>query len=287
MATTVSASFQKLKEDIEITGLQTSDVSTRQNNVRDVVAGDMDVLGSFLTGSYSRSTLIAPLPEADIDVFVVLDPKYFERNGQASLLDKTRRALLKTYTRTPKVSRNGQAVTITFTDFAVDVVPAFNRSGGGYLIPDSIHNVWIETDPRVHVKAMIDANAIHNGDLVPVVKMIKCWNRNIGYDFVSFYLELLAIKVFANVTISNYSSGMRFFFDKGREAIRYSVKDPAGYGKPVQGFRNCQTAEDAVRRFETAHTDAIVAEQYAKDGYSEKAIDEWRNVFGDYFPAYG
>ncbi len=287
MATTITTSFQKMKENLEITGLQKSTVSTRQENVRDVVAGDMDILESFLTGSYSRSTMIAPLSEADIDIFIVLDPKYYESDGQASLLDKVKRALLKTYTKTPKISRNGQAVTITFTDFMVDVVPAFNRKGGGYLIPNSVQKTWIETNPKIHVDVMTNENSNHNSNLVPIVKMIKGWNKNINNDFVSFYLELLAIKIFKNVTISDFSSGMRFFFDKGREGIKYKVHDPVEYGGQINGLRNCKTVEAAVGRFETAYNRAIKAEQYAKNGNIENAVDECKKIFGDYFPSYG
>jgi len=47
MATTIPASFQKLKENLEITGLQKNTVSTRQQNVRDVVAKELTVLDSF------------------------------------------------------------------------------------------------------------------------------------------------------------------------------------------------------------------------------------------------
>jgi len=287
VATTVGASFQRLRENLEITGLQASTVSTRQNGVRDVVAKDMNVLDSFLTGSYSRSTMIAPLSDADIDVFIVLDAKYSEQGGQASLLDKVRRTLLKTYTMTPKISRNGQAVTITFKDLAVDVVPAFYYGGGGYLIPDSIHNVWIQTNPKVHVKVMTDANASHAGGLVPIVKMIKCWNRNLGYDFVSFYLELLAVDVFKGVTIADYPAAMSLFFYRGRDAIRYSIEDPAGDGGHIQGLRNCRTVDNAVARFTTAYAQSAVAEQYAKDGRNRDAVEKWQKVFGDYFPAYG
>lgn len=287
MATTITTSFQKLKENLEITGLQKSITSTRQENVRNVVANEMDVLDSFLTGSYARSTMITPLVKADIDILIVLDPKYFESDGQASLLDKVKRALLKTYTKTPKISRNGQAVTITFTDFIVDVVPAFNRKGGGYLIPDTVQKVWIATNPKIHVDIMANENKSHNGDLVPIVKMVKGWNKNINDDFVSFYLELLAIKIFKNVTITDYPSGMRFFFDKGRETIKYKVQDPVEYGGQINPLRNCQTVDNAVGRFETAYNRAIKAEQYAENGNTENAVDEWRKIFGDYFPAYG
>jgi hypothetical protein len=73
--------------------------------------------------------MIAPLSEADVDIFFCLDAKYFQNyNGQnggpAGLLDAVKRTLLKTYTRTPDISRNGQAVSIRFDDFVVDVVPA-------------------------------------------------------------------------------------------------------------------------------------------------------------------
>lgn len=287
MATAIVTSFQKLKENLEITGLQKSTVSTSQENVRDVVADEVDVLDSFLTGSYARSTMISPLVKADIDILIVLDPKYFESDGQASLLDKVKKALLKTYTKTPKISRNGQAVTITFTNFIVDVVPAFNRKGGGYLIPDSVRKVWIATNPKIHVDIMTEKNKNHSGNLVPLVKMIKGWNRNIDYSFVSFRLELLAMEIFENVTISDFSSGIRYFFDKGREKIKYKAKDPVSYGGEISGLRNITTQEESVSRFETAYSRAIKAEQYAKDGNIESAVDEWRKIFGDYFPTYG
>src|SRR3989339_1727441 len=250
MATTITASFQKLKENLEITGLQASTVSTRQNNVRDVIKKDLSVLDSFLTGSYSRSTLIAPLKEADIDVFVVLDSKYFhhynngQNGGQAGLLDLLKRTLRKTYTETPDISRNGQAVTIRFTDFMVDVIPAFNRQGGGYLIPNSITQSWLSTNPKKHVELTSSANSSHNGDFVPLVKMIKCWNRNIQSHFHSFHLEVLALSIFSNIEISDFPSGVRYFFDKARMLVTKQNLDPAGYGGDVGKYFNNQDKID-------------------------------------------
>jgi hypothetical protein len=61
--------FEKLRQNLEITGLQESTVSTRQRTVREAVSSEMEVLDSFLTGSYRRSTMIAPLSQADIDIF--------------------------------------------------------------------------------------------------------------------------------------------------------------------------------------------------------------------------
>ena len=263
MAKTILESFKKLKANLEITGLQHSTVSTRQQNVRKVVENELEVLDSFLTGSYSRYTMIAPLSEADIDIFVILNPSYCEEDGQANLLDRVKRVLSKKYTKTPKISRNGQAVTITFNDFIVDVVPAFNRKGGGFLIPNSIKKEWISTNPKTHVEIMSNENDKHDGNLIPIVKMIKGWNKNINHAFVSFYLELLAIKIFTK------------------------VKDPVEYGGQINGLDNVSTVEEAVSRFETAYNRAKQAEEYEKNGNTESAIGEWKKIFSNYFPSYG
>jgi len=294
MATTILSAFQKLKENLEITGLQKSVVSTRQNNIREVVGKDLAVLDSFFTGSYSRSTMIAPLKEADIDIFIVLDPKYFyhydngQNGGQAGLLDLLKRTLRKTYTRTPDISRNGQAVTIRFEDFMVDVVPGFNREGGGYLIPNSITQSWISTDPKKHVEIFSEANSVHKGNLIPLIKMIKCWNRNSGKYFRSFHLEVMVLQILSGVTISDFPSGVRFFFDKARFYITKQNPDPAGYGGDVGNYINTQEKiQEASSKFQLTYERAIKAEEYASRGYIKDAIEMWIKIFGDYFPAYG
>jgi hypothetical protein len=287
MARTIAAAFAELRSNLEITDLQAEVVSTRQRRVREAVERRMSVFTSFLSGSYKRSTMIAPLAEADIDIFIVLDPTYFSEYTPASLLDRVRAVLLETYPKTPRVSRNGQAVTITFTDFTVDVVPGFNRKGGGYLIPDSHSGQWISTDPTVHDSKLAESNRLHQGDLIPLVKMIKGWNQTISGAFVGFCLELMTTDVLSGVTISSFPSGVRFVLDKGRERIKYKMIDPAGFGDQINGLAGVRTVADAVSRFTTAYNRAAKAELLAAGGRIEAAIDEWRKVFGNYFPAYG
>lgn len=287
MATTTVSGFAGLKSNLEITGLQAATVSTRQRNVRDSVADGFEVLSSFVAGSYARSTMIAPLKESDIDVFVVLANEYYYDNTPAALLDRLRTVLRRTYPTTPRISRNGQAVTITFTDFAVDVVPAFHRQGGGYLIPDSISGRWISTNPQFHATYLSNANGNHAGDLVPLIKMIKGWNRCIKNAFVGFYLELMTTQILDNVRISDYWSGLRFVFDHGRESIRYTISDPSGYGGQIGGLSSVSNVNDAVRRFQTAYNRAVNAEQFANRGDIVAAYGEWRKILPRYFPAYG
>jgi len=293
MATTISQSFEQFKRNLEITDLQSETVSTRQQNIRNIIANDLEVLDSFLSGSYRRNTMIAPLSEADVDIFIVLDSQYFHRyngqnGGQGDLLDLVKRTLKKTYTRTPDISRNGQAVTIRFEDYVVDVVPSFRREGGGYLIPNSITQAWIATDPKKHVEISSTSNATHNGDYVPLVKMIKAWNKKHGSFFRSFHLEVLALEIFKNVTITNYYSGLRFYFSKGVTLISQQNLDPSGYGGDVGSYLNNQEViQEAVNRFQKAYEQSATAEALGNEGHIETAVIRWRSLLGDRFPAYG
>ena len=231
--------------------------------------------------------MMAPLAKSDVDIFIVLDSTYFGANGQAALLDKVKRALKAKYPSTPDISRNGQAVTITFTDFVVDVVPAFYRQGGGYLIPDSQSKLWIQTDPKEHVRLWSDANRAHGGDLVPLLKMVKAWNRENGLAFRSFHLEALAVQVFNGIAMADHSSNIRFFFDKARSQYQ-SVYDPASYGGNLASYiSGLQSMMDLNSRLETALKRAQAAEELKGRGKTQDAFEKWKLVFGTYFPAYG
>jgi hypothetical protein len=286
MATTILEGFEELRSNLEITDLQEETVSTRQTNVRKVLDAGLTVHDTFLTGSYKRSTMIAPLKGADVDIFAVVDTKYYEQGGQAALLDKVKGVLKKTY-KTPDISRNGQAVTIVFDDFRVDVVPSFYRQGGGYLIPDSQRGQWISTDPKKHVEIWTAANKAHDGDLVPLMKVIKGWNTTRDL-FRSFHLETIVLKVLDNVRITDYPSGARYVFDKAREKIKVKVADPAGYSEDVGAHVTTQAEMDElIKRLTWAYDTAVAAEALESKGDTEGAFEQWRAVFKDYFPAYG
>src|ERR1700722_14382798 len=123
--------FEELRSNLELTELQEKLVATRQKNVRTAIERQLTVTDSFLTGWYRRQTLISPLKQADVDVVVVLDSSYKSR-GPRAVLELVRQSLLDDYKKGTKISRNGQAVTITFADFIVDVVPAFPRPWWGW-----------------------------------------------------------------------------------------------------------------------------------------------------------
>ncbi len=288
MPRTVAQRFDELCSRLEITDLQASTVSTRQQNVRNAVKKELVVLDDFLTGSYMRNTMIAPLSDADIDVFFVLSSEYYKADGQEFLLDKVRDVLKKTYT-TPQVSRNGQAVTIFFKDFEVDVVPAFSRQGGGYFIADSVLKRWIPTDPKKHIDLWSQANKAHDYTFIPFLKMLKAWNKKNGRSLRSFHLECLSLKVLEGYAITYYPSALCYFFSNAQAWIKRPLSDPAGVGYNPDVGKYLDTNDkinDVVSRLETAYSRAKKAEEYVRKENLAEAYNYWRLIFGDYFPAF-
>lgn len=286
MATSISAAFDQLKSNLEISGLQTSTVSTRQQNVRTAVEKDFPLSNSFLIGSYKRHTMIAPLKKADIDVFVVIDDDEWSTysNAPSQLLTDIRATLRKTYPETPTISKSGQAVTITFTDFKVDVVPAFHYSGDSYVIPDDERKQWLITAPEQHTQLVTSSNQTNFDRLVPLIKMIKQWNRHNDSNLRSFYLEMLAVDCFIYQRVnSEYDQSFHTFIQHSLSSLGSGMADPSSSDGYVKQYDEGDFSS-SMTLLQNTNNCILQAWRYETSGQLEQASREWRKIFGDYFP---
>jgi Second Messenger Oligonucleotide or Dinucleotide Synthetase domain len=286
MPNTISAAFAKFQSNLEITNLQSATVSTTQSNVRGVIDRRFVVLEDFQGGSYARNTMIAPLSTADVDIFVVLDPKYYSQHTPASLLGAMKNVLKASFPSTDDIAPDGQCVRIQFSNFKIDVVPCFNRQGGGLLLPNENNGLWFGSDPKAHIALWTQSNRAHNGNLVPVMKMMKAWNKKSG-AYRSFALEVLVRNVLANVTITNHWSAVRYVFDKLRPFVRTKVADPSGFNDDICSYISTEAEYKRVEGWLAwSFEKASRAENLGDSGRIKEAHDAWREIFGDYFPAY-
>ena len=98
--------------------------------------------------------------------------------------------------------------------------------------------------------------------------MVKGWNSSIGKYFRSFHLEALALEIFSGVRISDFPSGARFYFDKGRTLIAQKNLDPAGFGDDLGKYIDTQEKiQEATAKFQLAYDRAIKAEDFDRRGY--------------------
>ena len=209
------------------------------------------------------------------------------------MLDLVRKALLVEYPRTPNVSRNGQAVTIRFSDFVIDVVPAFALPwyswSSGWEICDSRSNGWITTNPKKHVELSAAANRAHGGHLVPRIKQLKAWNVAAGEPLHSFHLEALAWSIFGTSWLWKNSQrsdwvSVRYFFNKARSGLNDPLHDPAGTGADVAAYLHGVALKAAISNVTTAYDRCVRAELAAKEGDIAAMHRAYGQVFGEHYP---
>ena len=192
-----------------------------------------------------------------------------------------------------KISRNGQAVTITFSDFVVDVVPAFRLPwyswNDGWEICDSAAVGWITTNPKKHEALSSAANRAHGAQLVPRIKQLKAWNRTAGAPLRSFHIEVLAWSIFGSSwwwheSVRSDWASAAMFFDRAPKKLRYKLADPAGTGGDVGAYLTGSALEQAISKMNTAAERCQRAEKAARDGKLASMHDAYRRVFGNYYP---
>jgi hypothetical protein len=290
----VADAFEDFRGNLEITGFEERVVAARQEKVRAAVAGGLSVGGSFLTGSYRRRTLIGPMRDADVDIVVVLDRGY-RRRGPRAVLNLVKDTLREEYP-TSKISRNGQAVTIGFSDFTVDVVPAFEVwwDSATLDICNSGDGAWIRTNPRKHIEISSKINKRADGLVVPAVKMLKAWNRAAGRPLRSFHLEVLAWKVLdpgwrayvfgAGLGMGSDPENLARFFAEAPGRLRRKLPDPARDEGDLGAYLTDRARGEVISRLETAASRCQRAERLLVDGDVTGAAILYRKVFGDAFP---
>lgn len=97
-----------------------------------------------------------------------------------------------------------------------DAAPAYDL-GNCYEIPDL--GKWIKTNPDKHAELSTAKNKALGGKWVPLVKMLKRWNRSADKPISpSFLIEVMALNL-VDPPFSSYPSEVRSFFANGLTAI--------------------------------------------------------------------
>jgi hypothetical protein len=294
VATTIPQAFREYASNLELRERQQSLVSQRRTNVVAALRRRLSLHNeeSKVIGSWDRHTLTRFLSEGDVDVMVILhygnNQQWDTPSGTASALDRFRLILDDAYPDTAK-RRDRNCITMQFTEFRLDVVPAFKNDNGYYRIPDSVRRQWVRTDPFTFAQYITTVNTAMDEDFVPLIKMVKGWNRNVGWPIRSFHLECLMYNRYRYYSDSyTFASMLKSFFDDLPGYLRRACYDPV-QGDQVDTYLDeggRRTRAGAISKAQAAARAA--AEAYAdQDRYPSVAIREWKALLGEFFPSYG
>lgn len=291
--TTIPEAFEIFRQRLELSATEEADAIRRHNDVRACIRAVFDIKRDFLTGSYARHTKTKPL--TDVDIFFCLGEK--DRHWRNKPPDEVLKAFEQCLTAkygAENVAPYRRCVTVEFEKrnptadeegkiLSNDVVPAYELSNC-YEIPDRDLGIWIQTNPDTHREASTAKNETLDGKWVPLVKMLKRWNRSADQLITpSFLLEVIALEL-VDPPFTNYPSEIRRFFAAALEGITRDWPDPAGFGPPVSDQMTPQKQQAAIAGMRTAEMKAARAVRLEQQGKMGEALTLWREVMGKYFP---
>lgn len=284
----VALAFEQLRNRLELSGPERSNVSRQQNDVRKKLAAHLTIDRDFISGSYGRRTAIRPLN--DVDLLIILNEgahRDLRKESPRACLEHVRSALAEAYPgKHPRVQRRSVNIEFRGTSIGYDIVPAFARTGGVYLIPDCDCNGWIETNPEVHKEACKDANRRAGGKLNPLIKIAKQWNARAGKVLRSFHLEVMAYGAFQQGPES-FPLGLAELLEHLARAILNKCPEPAGLGPAIDsGMEQSERTRirDAILRASRLAREAISLEAA---GSVAQAHAKWRELLGVKYPERG
>ncbi len=145
MAYTVAVSFDKFRENIELTGDHRDTANRRKDDIVESLKNDLTILEAFPSGSIPRYTAVTGY--ADLDVIVVLHyGKHIKDKKPSQVLQAVRDTLAEYKTN---VRKNGQAVTLHYKTWPnVDIVPVSRTTNSDgsvnhYNVPNMNDETWI------------------------------------------------------------------------------------------------------------------------------------------------
>ena len=282
--------FTQFHSNLTLTPLQFFDGMTKRNGVanclnRRYYGSTSDTDDSFFIGSWGKDTAMRPPRDVDLlrSAGRGLHPIPGSRLEPAvRLLQEVKAALKETYPDTD-MSGDGQVVVVRFGSYSVEVVPAILLTNNRYWICNTNDGgSYKETDPWAEIGHINTVNQANNGNLRPLIRMLKTWQAYCSVPIKSFQLELLAADFISKSPWRLYDF---FWFDWITRDFFFYLYHRANTFISVPGtLETIYLGNDWQSRAESAYWRAVKACDHEQYNRVDAAGEEWQKIFGSQIP---
>lgn len=246
---------------------------------------DSETANTLQVGSFGRKTGINGI--SDLDMLYIMPKSSWDtynnaQNGQYKLLSDTKEAILSHYSCTD-VRVDRLVVTVTFSNFYIEVQPVFEQEDGSFKYPDTKDGgSWKTTKPQEEIDEISSMDGAKNKNLRRLCKMVRAWKNKHGVAMGGMLIDTLAYNFLKSTTeyddksYLNYDWLSRDFFKylSGLpEQTEYAALGSKQRVKVKKKFQN-----KAKKAYKLC-VEAIEAENQAS------VNDKWKKVYGRPFPA--
>lgn len=284
--------FARFHESLRLSRDQVNDGLGKQLGVRKSLhrgyyGVSTEAPAGFIVGSWGKGTAVSP--PSDVDIFFELPVEVFHRieayqgNKQSALLQEVRNHLLATYPQS-NMRGDGQVVLVGFNSVTVEVVPAFRYDNlGRFYMPDTNDGGrWKLVDPQAEIAYIEAADRNANGNVRPLVQMLKAWKRECNVPLKSHHIELLVAEFMT-------AYGFRFYdfywYDWFMRDFLAWLCTKSSANLTIPGtFELVNLGSEWLSRAETARDHALKACAYEYTDNTVLAGEEWQKIFGTRIP---
>ncbi len=299
MVNTVSQAFEKFRQDLEPLQSEKQAIIKRHTYIRETFSNKIENDGrkhSFLSGSYSRNTLIRPISDVDIVILFDIDEYWGEfKNNPTEMLKLTKEKISETYSD-KKIKIQSHSIGIEFSNPPdVDIIPGFIKDYEKdiYFIPDINLREFIMTSPTKHKEIITSHNKLIGGKFIHIIKMFKCWRNKLKDEcwskygmelkLKSFHLEVFLMNILGT-NFSNYAKEFYQVFSKAVKLIDQPCYDPAGLSGRLDKYLTLTQKMKFKEIFIQTSVEIQRLLNLEMQGNNEQAIEGWRGIFGTPFP---
>lgn len=184
--------------------------------------------------------------------------------------------------------RDRNCISMQFSEFRLDLVPAFKVNSSYYKIPDSIAKSWVPTDPTEVAAKITQVNSQMGSSFVPLIKMVKGWNRQAGWPIRSFHLECMMYDRYKSYSQGyTYPSVLKLLFEDLPSRLALACFDATRGSRVDMYLDNAATRTNRQIAIDKARSAAeAAAEAYEDQGkYAPVvSINEWKRPNGRILP---
>lgn len=234
-------------------------------------------------GSFGRRTGINGISDLDM-LYIMPKGKWdtYKDGKQLKLLQDAKDAIKARYPSS-KVKVDRLVVTVTYTNFHVEVQPVFEQDDGSFKYPDTKSGgSWKITKPKEEMAEVGSKDDAKNSNLRRLCKMTRSWKNKHGLEMGGLLIDTLACNFLSGT--DEYNSKSFLYYDcMSRDFFKYlsELSNQDYYAAPGSRQRvkvRWKFQRKAKKAYELC-LEAIAAEK------QKNVNDKWRLVYGRPFPA--
>ena len=227
-----------------------------------------------LGGSVSKYTFVDGI--SDIDTLLILnDSELSDKSPKA--IKKIIADMLKKRFKKTDISIGKMAVTVSFSDYDIQILPAL-KSGGKVMIPDASGNSWAKIDTEKFTSTLTKTNDNNRNKLVPIIKLAKAIINKLPekHQLSGYHVEALAVDIFDNyLGEQTYKTMLKHFFQQASQKVLSPIKDKTEQSVYVDEYLS--TKNSLPRQIVSGALDRLYRKLHNADNLL--SLETWKDMF--------